>query len=198
MTGTGILTGFCDPYGAESKIRLAGGLYPDNHLGQHMWFCDKKPIGRYLLVCKGGYYGFRAANDGGTVYGTRCDGGHKSSEPMPLCKTHVLEGLHGPPSPGWNADKTVPHGVVGGTKWNETCPRCIAPPEARSLMDAADRLHQEMSKLKTGPMSMVMSGELMRRFQRMEQEQDRVRARLDELHQTGVVHKCPMTLVEVS
>jgi hypothetical protein len=198
VTGTGILTGFCDVYGAESKIRLAGGLFNESHLGQHMWFCPNRAIGRYRLVCKGGYYGTRTASDGGLVYGYRCDGGHPSSEPQPLCKTHVLEGLHGPPAPGWNADKTIPHGVVGGTTWNKMCPRCIAPPEARSLMDAADRLHQEMSKLKTGPMSMVMSGELMRRFQRMEQEQDRVRARLDEMNEIGVVHKCPLTLVEVS
>jgi hypothetical protein len=198
MSGTGILTGFCDPYGAESKIRLLGGLYGDSYLGQHMWKCEQRPIGRYRLVCVGGYYGTRRANDGALVYGYRCEGGHRSSEPMPLCKAHVYEGKFGPPLPGWNRDKTVPHGVVGGSKWNEMCPRCVAPPEARSLMDAADRLQQEMAKLKTGPMSMVMSGELMRRFRRMEQEQDRVRARLDELYHTGVVHKCPMTLVEVS
>jgi hypothetical protein len=198
MSNTGILTGFCDPYGAESKIRLMGGIVGDNHLGQHMWYCDQRPIGRYLLVCKGGYYGSRRAYDGGLVYGTKCDGGHQSSEPMPLCKRHVLEGLHGPPAPGWNADKTVPHGVVGGTSWNKMCPRCVAPPEARTLMDTADRMQQELARLKTGPMSMVMSGELLRKFQRLEQQQQQVSSRLDELNQIGVVHKCPLTLVEVS
>lgn len=198
MTGnTGLLKGLCDPFGAESKIRLMGGLFDDKHLGKYMFYCDKPVVGRYRLVCQGGYYGFRPANDGGTVYGHRCDGGHAGDD-MPLCKTHALEGMYGPPKPGWNADMTVPHGQVGGTKWNEMCPRCIAPPEAKPLMESAERLQQEISAMRVGPMSMVMSGELMRKMQRMEQQQDRLRARLDELHQTGRIHKCPLKLVEVS
>jgi hypothetical protein len=35
-------------------------------------------------------------------------------------------------------------------------------------------------------------------FAELERRQDVVRARLDELHQTGRVHKCPLTLREVS
>lgn len=70
MTGTGILTQRCDPYGAESSVRLLGGMYPESHRGNIMWHCDNRAdAGVFTMVCKHGHRG----------------------QPMPLCTEHRVE-----------------------------------------------------------------------------------------------------------
>jgi len=70
MTGTGLLTERCDPYGAESAIRLLGGLYDQTHLGKHMWYCpNRADAGRYRMQCPHGHHG----------------------DIMPLCTGHRVE-----------------------------------------------------------------------------------------------------------
>jgi hypothetical protein len=198
MTGnTGLLTSRCDPFGAESQVQLLGGMYDEKYRGKYMWHCDQPAIGRYGMICTGGDYGHRAQGDGGLVHATHCDGGHKG-QIMALCRIHVRDFTTGPPKPGFSRDLKTPHGQVGGTRATDMCPACMWPPEARTLQEQADALQQEMSRLRTGPMELIVSGHVMRRFAQMEAVQDQVRARLDELYQTGRVHKCPLTLREVS
>lgn len=79
MTGTGLLTLRCDPYGAESRIQLLGGLYPEQMNGRHHWYCDNRADARYRMVCTGGTYGL-----------STCPGGHKG-QVMPLCAAHRSE-----------------------------------------------------------------------------------------------------------
>jgi hypothetical protein len=190
VTGnTGLLTARCDPFGAESKIQLLGGMYDEKHRGKHMWHCAERAIGRYRMICAGGDYGFTPTPGQGIVSATHCDGGHKG-QVMHLCPVHVREFSVGPPAPGWSRDKRTPHGQVGGTRANEMCPACMWPPEARTLQERADALQQEMSR-------MQVFG-LMSEFARLQRDQDVVRGRLDELHQSGRVHKCPLILREVS
>jgi hypothetical protein len=209
MTGnTGLLTQRCDPYGAESKIQLLGGMYDEKYRGTHMWYCREPSVGRFRMVCTGGNYGHRLAADAGLIAATHCDGGHEG-QIMPLCRKHVTEyttGDYAKPrplrTPAYDQlgreQHWAPGSVVGGSRANNMCPRCMWPPEARELQEVADWLQQEMSRLKVGPMSMIMSGELLRRFTAMEQAQDQVRARFDELYASGRVHKCPLKLKEVS
>jgi len=186
---TGLLTSRCDPFGAESRIQMLGGLYDERHRGQYMWHCAEPAIGRYRMICTGGDYGFRGANDGGIVSASHCDGGHQG-QVMALCEVHVAEFSVGPPKPGWSKDMRTPHGQVGGTKANEMCPACAFPPEARALTETANALQQQMAQ--------YQAYGLMSEFARVQGQQDQIRARLDELHQTGRVHKCPLILREVS
>ena len=204
MTGnTGLLTARCDPFGAENeKPRLLGGVVAPSHIGRIMWHCRLPAVGRYRMVCTGGDYGFRAPNDGGgLISATHCDGGHKG-QIMPLCKVHVRDFTAGPPKAGYTRDLKTPVGQIGGTVATELCPACAYPPEARSLTEVADRLQQEMSAIQAAPIHalglMAAVAEMREKFARLERAQDVVRARLDELYQTGRVHKCPLRLREVS
>lgn len=194
---TGLLTARCDPYGIESTVKLLGGMYDEKHMGKNIWYCPERAVSRHRLVCAGGNYGFRAANDGGLVKAHRCDGGHQGVE-MPLCALHIRELAAGPPPPGWSKDKRTPYGQVGGTKANEMCPACMWPPEAKALQERADFLHQQISQVQVMAMQTGILGFGARRLTAMESEQDQVRARMDELHQQGIIHKCPLKLVEVS
>ena len=187
MTGnTGLLTQRCDPFGAESRIQLLGGMVPENQVGKIMWHCPEPAIGRYRMICTGGDYGHRTQADGGLIAATHCDGGHQG-QVMPLCPKHVRDFTVGPPRPGYTRDMRTPVGQIGGTKANEMCPACMWPPEARTLQEIADALQQQMA-----------SCFLLEQFARLQARQDQVRARLDELFATGRVHKCPLQLREVS
>lgn len=65
---TGLLRAKCDPYGAESRIRLLGGVFPENHVGKTMWHCPNYSDGRYRAECALG---------------------HRAGNIMPLCYPHV-------------------------------------------------------------------------------------------------------------
>jgi hypothetical protein len=189
---TAILTQRCDPFGIEREKYgelLAGGLHPEATAGKYIWHCEEAVIGRYKFRCTGGNYGFRRGNDGGLVEAYHCDGGHEGMV-MALCKIHVDEMSAGPPPPGWSRDKKNSYGQIGGTKSNEMCPRCAGPPRAKDLMARADFLQQQLS-------GMMVVG-LMSRVAAIQSELDQVRAGLDEMHERGLIHKCPLRLVEVS
>ena len=209
MTGnTGLLTARCDPYGIESTVKLFGGMFPEKMMGRYIWYCAERAQARYQYVCTGGDYGFRRANDGQPVTATHCDGGHKGVV-MPLCGRHARELAAGPPRPGFTADRKTPFGQVGGTVSNELCPRCAMPDEARALTDKANELQDKMTRVQY---AMLGSGllvstvrtpdgqihDLAAEFARLQAEQDQYRARLDELHERGIIHKCPLRLTEVS
>jgi hypothetical protein len=189
---TAIITQRCDPFGVERERygeKLAGGLYSEASVGKYVWHCQEPVIGRYRMICTGGDYGFRRQADGGLIAAYHCDGGHRG-QVMALCKLHVRDFTTGPPKPGWSADKRTPHGQIGGTRANDTCPACVAPPRARELMARADFLQQQLS-------AMMIHG-ILNRVVAIQSELDQVRAGLDELHERGIVHKCPLILREVS
>lgn len=189
MGNTGLLTQRCDPFGAESRILLAGGLHPENHVGKVMWHCPERAIARYRMICTGGTYGFRRSPGAGIVPAYHCPGGHKG-QVMPLCLKHVRDFTTGPPRPGFTRDLRTPVGQVGGTRATDLCPACAFPPEARVLSERADYLNQQMAK--------AQAYGLMTVFARLQADQDTVRARLDELNESGRIHKCPLILREVS
>lgn len=165
MTGTGLLTAMCDPYGAESGIRLLGGLYPESHTGRIMWHCSNRAAARYRMTCQGGDYGSRSAPDGGLVAAFHCDGGHRG-QVMPLCLDHVRE---------------------IGRRQSGLCPACAWPPRARMLQEQADQLQMRLAAAWDFSTMAKLSAML-----------DQVRAALDELNAQGIVHKCPLKLIEVS
>lgn len=185
---TGLLTQRCDPFGAESSIRLLGGMYPESMNGNKHWYCDRPSIGRYRMICTGGEYGFRRAADGGLIAAYHCEGGHRG-QIMTLCKIHVNEFSDGPAKPGFDSSMR-PYGTVGGTKANELCPACAFPPEAHALTEQANALNAEIGR--------YITYGLMAQVAKLTAIQDQVRARLDELHESGRVHKCPLVLREVS
>lgn|SRR5215469_859566 len=186
-----VLTQRCDPFGAESRIQLAGGLFPENQVGKIMWHCSEPAQARYRMVCRGGEYGFTRSPGQGIIAAYTCPGGHRG-QVMPLCVKHAREFTVGPPKPGWNRDKTIPHGQVGGTVANELCPACAAPPVARPLMAKADELNQRIATYK------ALGLDFAPECRALEAEQDDVRRQIDELHERGLIHKCPLQLVEVS
>lgn len=188
MSNTGLLTSRCDPYGAESTIRLLGGTLPENMAGRYHWYCAQRAEARFRFVCTGGEYGERRQPDGGLIAAYHCPGGHMGPV-MPLCKRHQRELAAGPPPPGFTKSMQ-PYGVVGGTKANEMCPACAMPPAARTLMDEANALQEAMSQ--------AMWLGLMSEVARLDGQQRLVRERLTEMYHTGRVHRCPLKLTEVS
>jgi len=194
---TGLLTDQCDPYGIESTVKLLGGLVGPEHMGKHVWYCGKRAEGRFRYVCRGGAYGFRRQADGGLIEAYECPGGH-TGVVMPLCRTHQRDLAVGPPQPGWHADRKTPYGQIGGTKSNEMCPACTVgkgtrwESEIRGRMEAANALQQQLAALQVTPFP------LLDRMARVQSMLDAERARLDELNERGVIHRCPLKLVEVS
>jgi hypothetical protein len=197
MSATGLLTQRCDPFGAESKIQLLGGLYDEKHRGTYMWHCKEPATGRYRMICTGGSYGHRLQADGGLIAAYQCDGGHQG-QVMPLCRIHVRDFTVGPPKPGFTRDLRTPVGQVGGTKGNEMCPACMWPPEARTLQMEADAVQQRISQLRMVVAASGIMGKFLAELASLESRQDQQRARFDELFASGRVHKCPLTLKEVS
>lgn len=196
---TAILTQRCDPFGVERERygeKLAGNMQEGATAGHYVWHCEEPVIGRYKFRCRGGEYGFRRANDGGIVQAYRCDGGHEG-EVMALCKIHVREMSAGPPPPGWSVDRKNSYGQIGGTVSNELCPPCAAPPRAKELMARATFLHGQLSRMRM-MLGAVLDPKVLARTVAIESEMDQVRAELDDMHERGIIHKCPLRLVEVS
>ena len=169
-SNTGLLTARCDPYGAESQIKLFGGLYPESMNGKHHWFCENSAVGRFRMVCTGGTYGHKLANDGGSVQPHHCDGGHKG-QVMPLCADHRIE---------------IQRRQAG------VCPRCAmgaGNEEVLGTMQRIESLQQELqSYYNFGLLIQVM------------QIQSRIEAeghRMTEFYEQGITHRCPLQLVEV-
>lgn len=170
MTGnTGLLTQRCDPYGAESRIRLAGGIYPENHVGRIMWHCAQPAdAGRFRMTCTGGPYGIRLANDGQLAAAYTCPGGHRG-QPMPLCTGHR---------------RMLARRQAG------LCPACAWPPAARTLAEAIERAQLDMRN--AAALGYLTAA------RKLEAAGLDLQAQMNELIEQGIVHRCPVTLTEVS
>ena len=165
MGNTGLLTDRCDPYGAESQIKLLGGLYPESYNGKHHWFCAERAVARFRMVCTGGAYGTRTAPDGGTVAAYSCDGGHRG-QVMPLCASHRAEIQR---------------------RQSSLCPACAYPPEARALSERIEHLQARIGAAwDLGQRAALLS------------RHDQAAARMTELRDAGIIHNCPLRLIEVS
>ena len=165
---TGLLTARCDPYGAESRIQLMGGLYPENMVGKIMWHCDEPATARYRMVCAGGTYGERTAPDGGQLAAYLCVGGHKG-QVMPLCVSHRRE---------------------IGKRQAGMCPRCANPEQLRPQIEQLEHLQRAMSQAE----SLGLWPQIARLHAAIMPLQDQM---TDYFHR-GIIHRCPLKLVEVS
>jgi hypothetical protein len=174
VTGnTGLLTARCDPYGAESRIKLLGGIYPENHVGRIMWHCKDLASARYRMICTGGEYGTRRKTGdvgtfGTTVAGTVCPGGHQG-QIMPLCEAHRREIAR---------------------RQSEACPRCLYPPAGLVLSEAIEANQREWQ--------VAMTLQDWAQVARLTARHESMSASMSEMMAAGVIHKCPLRLVEVS
>lgn len=167
-TPGGLMVTRCDPYGAESRIRLLGGMAPDSQLGRIMWHCEAQAVGRFRMICTGGVYGERTAADGGQLPAYQCPGGHRG-QPMPLCADHR---------------RGIARRQAG------LCPACAWPPRARELQEALERCQTDMRNA-------FQLGYIVAAARLGDTHQD-LEAQLTEMAHRGQVHRCALRLVEVS
>lgn len=169
VTGnTGLLTARCDPYGAESRIQLMGGLYPENMVGRIMWHCDEPAAARYRMRCVGGQYGERSSAGAGIVPAYMCPGGHKG-QVMALCISHRKE---------------IAKRQAG------LCPRCANPEHLRPQIEALEGLQRAMSQAQTIGHWPAMA--------RLTAQMEPLQEALTGYYHRGLIHRCPLQLVEVS
>lgn len=161
-TPGGLLKQRCDPYGAETRIQLMGGLYGENYLGRHMWHCDREAAATYRMTC-------RCAHRG---------------QPMPLCGPGLVRGGDGLwfPHPG--------HAYQISRRQAGLCPKCAWPAEAVQHHEAGQHFERELrAALMTGNRDAEA---------RIKQAMLDAGAALQELNDRGIIHRCPLRLVEVS
>jgi hypothetical protein len=158
----GLIKQRCDPYGAETRIKLMGGLYPEQYLGRHMWHCPREAAGTYRMVCRCGHRG----------------------QPMPLCGPGYVQAPDGQwiPHPG--------HVHEISRRQAGACPRCVWPPEARTLHEAHQHYERELHA--------AMVTQNAAAANRIKQAMLDAGNKLQELNDRGIIHKCPLHLEEVS
>lgn len=165
---TGLLTARCDPYGAESSIRLLGGIFPEDQVGRIKWHCQARAVARYRMICEGGRYGARVAPGSEVEYGYLCEGGHRG-QAMPLCDLHR---------------KSIASRQAG------LCPACAFPPAARELTELLQARQADMhSAFRLGYLAAAA---------KLGAAVADLTNQMTELSQRGLIHKCPLRLVEVS
>lgn len=110
----GLLRQRCDPYGAESQIKLMGGMFPESMRGRHMWFCERAASGRFRMVCRCQHHGVI----------------------FPLCGPGLVR------APGGEMVYHPGHIAEISRRQAGTCPRCVWPPAAREAyeMDRAGQV----------------------------------------------------------
>lgn len=157
-----VATQRCDPYGAESRIQLLGGVYGPEHLGPHMWFCERPATSTYRMVCVHGHRG----------------------QAMPLCGPGLVMGKNGENfmHPG--------HVAELGRRGGGLCPPCAYPPAARELEEVVKAAQTDM-------VDAIMRDDTARVAACKQRMEDAGKS-MDELIARGIIHKCPLTLVEVS
>lgn len=168
MTGTGILTRRCNPFGNATDRGpkgLLGGYFGPEYEGGYKWNCEKPAVGTYQMICRCGHRGQR----------------------MELCGPSVTPGADGKPmfNEGHNSRSFIDR--VGGA-----CPKCLFPEEARMWSQAAERDQAELGRYQAAGMAFSPHATMLRR------KVEEARARLDELNESGRIHKCPLTLTEIS
>lgn len=163
--GVGILRQRCDAYGAESRIQLLGGLYPESRASataRAIGYCPRPAEGVYRMVCACGHRG----------------------QPVPLCGPGLVQDARGEwyPHPGHVA--SIQRRQAG------LCPPCAFPPVARELAEAMEARQADAYRAQAAGLFTAAA--------RLADALEELRAQMTELTERGVVHRCPLTLVEVS
>ena len=166
----GLVVGRCDPYGAEPGpgISLLGGMFPQSQVGRIMWHCSKPAEARYRMICTGGDYGERVGADGGQLPAYHCPGGHRG-QPMRLCRDHRI---------------SIARRQAG------LCPACAFPAEAREVIEAAERCQAAMAAAFARSEYAALA--------QLQSDCESLTARSTELSTQGIIHRCPLRLIEVS
>jgi hypothetical protein len=117
------------------------------------------------------------------VYRMVCECGHRG-QPMPLCGPGLVQDARGEwyPHPGHVA--SIQRRQAG------LCPACAFPPEARELGEAMEARQADAHNA-------MRSGYLGAAAQ-LGQAVERMREQMTELYERGIIHRCPLQLVEVS
>jgi len=133
---------------------------------------DRGP--RHLL---GGLYGaeyegpvkWECRNPADGIYVMTCECGHRGQR-MPLCYPHVR---------------------MIGKRQAGTCPPCVMPPAALELHEAIGRARTTVLLLNEGgaPRDRVLAA--------ISREED-LSAAMTDLYLRGIIHRCPLTLTEIS
>jgi hypothetical protein len=117
------------------------------------------------------------------VYVMVCGCGHRGQR-MPLCGPGIIADARG---------QNYPHpGHVASIQRRQAglCPRCAFPPAARGLAEAAEARMLDMAQAR----ALGLLGAVAKLGAALESLQ----AQLDELVAQGIIHRCPLQLVEVS
>jgi hypothetical protein len=112
-----------------------------------------------------------------------CRCGHKG-QPMELCGAGFVKDAQG---------QTMPHtGHIAEfqKRASDLCPVCVYPPEARALTVTAEIAQSELSS------PLIIPGSPQWRM--LGRKVEDARTRLDELNASGRIHKCHLTLTEIS
>jgi len=135
---------------------LEGGFYDLASLGPHIWTCQARADGRYVMA--------HSAGD--------CQGGREhKGQPQWLCNGHV---------------------EMIRKRGSGVCPPCVHPPEERALQEAMERIRIDPANYQAD----VIERE--KTQQKAVSKLWDIQASLDELVRRGIVHRCPLTLTEVS
>lgn len=117
------------------------------------------------------------------VYRMECRCGHQGQR-MPLCGPGIVADARG---------QNYPHpGHVASIQRRQAglCPRCAFPPVARSLAEAADARMRDLAQARALGLLGAMA--------RLGAALENLQGQLDELVSQGIIHRCPLRLVEVS
>ena len=117
------------------------------------------------------------------VYRMECRCGH-TGQRMPLCGPGIVADARG---------QNYPHpGHVASIQRRQAglCPRCAFPPVARGLAEAADARMRDLTQARQPGMLGAVA--------KLGAALESLQGQLDELVAQGIIHRCPLRLVEVS
>lgn len=128
---------------------------------------------------EGGFYDLRSLGPHVWLCKARADGtftmqcrcGHKGQR-QKLCNGHV---------------------AMIRKRMSGVCPPCVHPPAEQELQEAMERIRSDPANYRA-----TSAAELERNQQRAVSRLWDIQAALDELVERGIVHRCPLTLTEVS
>lgn len=118
-------------------------------------------------------------------YRMTCQCGHRG-QAMALCGPGLLQLADG----GYAAHPGHVASIAG--RQAGACPRCLFPGDAAQLSRDAEIAGWQLGQLQQAGL------EFSQQASRIRQAMKRIQDRLDEMNRTGVIHRCPLTLTEVS
>ena len=128
---------------------------------------------------EGGFYDLRSLGPHMWVCKARSDGRYTMScahghagQPQDLCNGHVM---------------------MIRKRASGVCPPCVHPPQEVALQEAMERIRTDPGNYRAGSPE-----ELARNQERAVSKLWSIQADLNELVQRGIVHRCPLTLTEIS